>query len=459
MNKYLLTIISLFISSLVLGQEPVEITGVLQKEWPGPVRLFKVVEGNMSEIASSFPESDNKFGFVFYPKYEGFYAIGTGSAAQQSDNFVFYIKSGDIVNLAIADDGYSLLGNKNSPENVILYEWYKRMRYLEQRSFNWRKFKTKYADFFPAVRDAESDLKSFSAQHHSGNVSFDRNLADYMRWNLAACATTYISMPHTIHPSLEDYPGYYQNLTMERFSNSAGEVYRMPWGNRTLAGVSLSQYLLHKFPHLKGIEGLEKELSYIPNDTLKGDAALNYLARQKDYADYKRAADTYAKYFLTESQKKRADKMKNDMAQLKTGDMALNFSFPDESGKLVQLSDLRGKVVLIDVWATWCGPCKQQIPFLKKLEEDMHGTGLQVVSISVDETKDHAKWKKMIKDEQLGGIQLFASGWGEFVKYYKITGIPRFMIFDRAGRIVSVDSPRPNDPKLKLMLQEVLARK
>jgi thiol-disulfide isomerase/thioredoxin len=139
--------------------------------------------------------------------------------------------------------------------------------------------------------------------------------------------------------------------------------------------------------------------------------------------------------------------------------LALNFSFPDESGKTVKLSDLRGKVVLVDVWATWCGPCKQQIPFLKKLEEEMHGSDLQVVSVSVDEAKDHAKWMKMIKDEQLGGIQLFASGWGEFVKYYKITGIPRFMIFDRAGRIVSVDSPRPNDPKLKLMLQEVLARK
>jgi peroxiredoxin len=459
MYNYFLTLISVLIGGMALGQPPVHITGVLQKEWQSPVRLFKVAEGNMTEIANSLPQSKNSFGFIFYPEYEGFYAIGTGGAAQQSANFVFYMKAGDVVNIAISDDGYSLLGKENSPENVILYDWYKRIHYLEQRSFDWRKFKSKYTEFFAALVDVEDELPTFAAQHRSGNALFDRNLLNYLQWNLAACATTYMSMPHAVHPTPKDYPNYYKNMTTERFSKSAAEVYRMPWGNRTLAGVNLSHYILRKTPHVRGLEGLETDLSFIQNDTLRGDAVLNYLARQKDYVNYKEAASKYGKYFLTESQQKRAAKMMNDMAQLKTGDMALNFSFPNAAGKVVQLSDLRGKVVLVDVWATWCGPCKQQIPFLKKLEEDMHGSDLEVVSISVDEAKDHEKWKKMINDEQLGGIQLFASGWGEFVKYYKITGIPRFMIFDRQGRIVSVDSPRPNDPKLKTMLQEVLARK
>ncbi|ULT28044.1 hypothetical protein KUH03_16430 [Sphingobacterium sp. E70] len=89
----------------------------------------------------------------------------------------------------------------------------------------------------------------------------------------------------------------------------------------------------------------------------------------------------------------------------------------------------------------------------------MYGTDVQVVSISVDEEKDKVKWLKMIKDEQLGGLQLFASGWGDFAKYYKITGIPRFMVFDRQGKVVTIDSPRPSNPELKQLLEKVLATK
>ena len=62
----------------------------------------------------------------------------------------------------------------------------------------------------------------------------------------------------------------------------------------------------------------------------------------------------------------------------------------------------------------------------------------------------------MIDTAGLGGIQLFASGWSDITKYYKITGIPRFMVFDQNGRIVTADSPRPSDPALKTLLEQVL---
>jgi hypothetical protein len=65
----------------------------------------------------------------------------------------------------------------------------------------------------------------------------------------------------------------------------------------------------------------------------------------------------------------------------------------------------------------------------------------------------------MIKDENLGGLQLFATGWGDIAKYYKITGIPRFMVFDRNGKIVTIDSPRPSNPELKKLLEKTLATK
>ena len=119
-------------------------------------------------------------------------------------------------------------------------------------------------------------------------------------------------------------------------------------------------------------------------------------------------------------------------------------------GGTTSLEDLKGKYVYVDVWATWCNPCKKEIPFLQKVEKQFHGKNIEFVSISVDQKKDHEAWKQMIADKQLTGIQLFAdNSWSsKFVTDYKITGIPRFLLIDPAGNIVSSDAPRPSSPKL-----------
>ena len=129
------------------------------------------------------------------------------------------------------------------------------------------------------------------------------------------------------------------------------------------------------------------------------------------------------------------------------------------AAQTIQPDTTKGKVVLVDVWATWCGPCKVEIPHLKKLEEEMKGKNVEIISLSTDDPKDKAKWLKMIKDENLGGTQLFAGGpSNEFSQYYKVNTIPRFLVFDKQGKIVTVDSPRPSNPELKTLLEKELAK-
>ena len=74
------------------------------------------------------------------------------------------------------------------------------------------------------------------------------------------------------------------------------------------------------------------------------------------------------------------------------------------------------------------------------------------------EKKDFEKWKKFIVDEQLPGVQLFAGGWSKIAKDYKITGIPRFMVFGKDGQVVEANAPRPSAPELKELLEAELKK-
>ena len=130
---------------------------------------------------------------------------------------------------------------------------------------------------------------------------------------------------------------------------------------------------------------------------------------------------------------------------LKDGDKCIDFTYSDINGKKVSLSDLKGKYVLIDIWATWCSPCVNEIPYLKKLEEKMHGKKIAFVSISVD--KDKKAWETMVKDLKLGGIQLHNGGNNALLEAFNITGIPRFILLDKKGNVLRSNMIRPSSEK------------
>ncbi len=139
------------------------------------------------------------------------------------------------------------------------------------------------------------------------------------------------------------------------------------------------------------------------------------------------------------------------MAQFAPGKPSPKFNYPDINGKSVSLDDLKGKYVYVDVWATWCAPCKREIPFLIKLNEEYKGKDIAFVSLSIDKMEDKGKWEEMVKSKGLKGIQLFAdNNWkSNFVTAYGITGIPRFILIDKEGNILNADAPRPSNPNLK----------
>ncbi len=140
------------------------------------------------------------------------------------------------------------------------------------------------------------------------------------------------------------------------------------------------------------------------------------------------------------------------------GSASPSFDYENHKGGKTKLEDFKGRYVYVDVWATWCGPCRAEIPSLKKVEEKYHGKNIEFVSISIDVAKDHEKWKSFVAEKQLGGVQLFADkDWNsDFIKAYGVTGIPRFILIDPSGKIVKADAPRPSSPDLQKTLDTLL---
>lgn len=133
---------------------------------------------------------------------------------------------------------------------------------------------------------------------------------------------------------------------------------------------------------------------------------------------------------------------------------AASFSYPDINGKTVSLADLKGKYIYIDVWATWCGPCRGELPALKELEEKYAGKDIHFVSLSCDKNKK--AWENMVTKDQLKGIQLHMGTDRTFMDAYLINGIPRFILLDRDGKIISANMTRPSDPKTAEKFNELL---
>ena len=117
---------------------------------------------------------------------------------------------------------------------------------------------------------------------------------------------------------------------------------------------------------------------------------------------------------------------------------APEISLPSPRGDIIKLSSTRGSVVLLDFWASWCAPCRQENPNLVKAYARYHGKGFQIYQVSLDKTRE--AWLKGIQDDQLeqwihvSDIKYWKS---IVVLLYKIESIPCNFLLDKEGRIIA----------------------
>lgn len=126
-----------------------------------------------------------------------------------------------------------------------------------------------------------------------------------------------------------------------------------------------------------------------------------------------------------------------DLESLTVGQTAPEFVLPDKDGKEVRLSGLKGKIKLIDFWASWCGPCRLENPNMVSLYKDFKDKGLVIVSVSLD--TDKTKWLAAIRKDGLPWIHVSSlKGWEcEVVKRYKVDAVPYIWVLDENGKILT----------------------
>lgn len=127
----------------------------------------------------------------------------------------------------------------------------------------------------------------------------------------------------------------------------------------------------------------------------------------------------------------------------------------DKEVKYEQLP-LKGKLLFIDIWATYCPDCRKELPALETLQEDYKTEPITFVSISVDHDKE--AWKAMVKEKKLRGIHLYASPETKelFKELYDLRSIPRYMLIDEKGNIINANLPMPSDKNLKELITATL---
>jgi thiol-disulfide isomerase/thioredoxin len=148
-----------------------------------------------------------------------------------------------------------------------------------------------------------------------------------------------------------------------------------------------------------------------------------------------------------------AVKMLRSLMAFGKGDLAVDFTAIDNQGKKINLSSLKGKVIYVDLWATWCGPCMAEMPHFEKLKQQ-YASNKEVVFVSLSIDDDAALWKTNLRKRKAGGYQWLINR--NKLQAYNIVGIPRSLLIDKNFKMVNMVAPMPSDAAVAKAIDALL---
>ncbi len=137
------------------------------------------------------------------------------------------------------------------------------------------------------------------------------------------------------------------------------------------------------------------------------------------------------------------------------GESAISFELPSvtwgdeiKAGPKVALDDFKGKVVYLDFWATWCGPCKLSLPWLNKLQDEVDSDKVAIVAVTIDKKFD--KVKRFIRSRQLDSLTILSNPDGKVAESYNLPSFPTSFLIDQSGKIRKIYKGFREDDKQEI---------
>lgn len=150
----------------------------------------------------------------------------------------------------------------------------------------------------------------------------------------------------------------------------------------------------------------------------------------------------------------KANNTSETITPIKDGDKCPEIQLVDSVGNSHALSSLKGKYVLIDVWASWCYPCRKQFPALADLEKKLEKKNIVFLGISTD--TQSFRWMGALNYSNVPGSNQWWDSKGELTKLFQVDYIPRFILLDPKGKVVKAKMTLPSDPATYEYLSKLL---
>ena len=437
---------------------------------PDNEKLYSIISGKIennqaesvairgTDYETQIPISANgNFSDTLYLKNNGFYQLFIGR-----EQTGIYLEKGHDLNVAVDmeqfDESLDYTGSLANPNNFLA----KKYLYNEQNLDFEKLFSLDENDFITELETRQKILDSLLESENVANKTFKDMLNEEDTYSKAALVENYL-VAHRYYTGFPDFQvskNFYQHNENIDFKDTL--VFRNSAAYQNLLDAHFNRLATQQPIDSSGsptLAFLRIVDSNLPDGFAKDKIMVQYLEfGLKPDADIE---EVYTLYKNTNPEAENLAGLTERYKQLQTitkGNPSPTFNFENHNGGTTSLDDLRGNYVYIDVWATWCGPCIREIPALKEIENQYKGKNIHFVGISIDEPRDYQKWRMMVSEKEMAGIQLMAdNNWeSEFVNKYVILGIPRFILIDPQGNIVNADAPRPSDPKLSELLDSLI---
>ncbi len=281
------------------------------------------------------------------------------------------------------------------------------------------------------------------------NSSFTTLEKERIRYSVANRASFYPIYRKAQYPDRGYQPGEVFNRFMSSFSLNNESLYSTKDYRSFLLNYVYLQGSRGKSAEGDGADGMaDYILSAITNPTIK-----NFLLTEIVYRHiWENNGLEGAGYLLSVFHRECTDKNKiasmNELIRYWERIMpekeAPEFTVYDRNGGPVLLDDFRGSYLYVMVWATWCVPCKSELPYLDLLQKEYSGKNIKFLTIAIDEPVHRTKWNAFLEQNPHSGIHAFAESTNDFNKDYMIISVPRFILIDPEGKIVSSNAPRPS---------------